>query len=113
MTLFEKALVAHLVGDWLLQNDWMAVNKKNLLHPAGWVHGLIHAVLLGLALGPLAGTVLGIVHLLIDTGKPIDWLVKHFKKCDGAPHALLIRIWTDQALHIALIGAWIALCARA
>ncbi len=113
MTLFEKALVAHLVADWLLQNDWMAVKKKNLLHPAAWIHGLIHAVLLGLALGPLGGAVLGILHVLIDTGKPIDWWVKFFKKCDGAPHALLIRIWTDQVLHIALIAAWVALYARA
>jgi hypothetical protein len=106
---FEKGLVAHLVADWLLQNDWMALNKTNLRHPAGWVHALIHAVLLGLALGWLGGAVLGVLHLLIDTGKPINWWVKNFKKSDGAPHALLIRIWTDQALHIALIAAWLIL----
>ena len=59
MTLLEKGLVAHLVADWLLQNDWMAVNKKDLRHPAGWVHALIHGVLLGLALGALVADVDG------------------------------------------------------
>ena len=108
MTLFEKALVAHLTADWLLQNDWMAVHKTNLRHPAGWVHALIHGVLLGLALGWPGGVVLGILHLLIDTGRPINWWIKVFKKCDAAPHAILIRIGTDQALHIALIACWVA-----
>lgn len=27
------ALVGHLVGDYLLQNDWMALNKKNQILP--------------------------------------------------------------------------------
>ncbi len=112
MTPFERGLVAHLVADWLLQNDWIAVNKTNLRHPAGWIHGLIHALLLGLALGWIAGAVLGVLHLLIDTGKPINWWVRVFKKCDTAPHALLIRIWTDQVLHIALIATWVALFSR-
>src|SRR3954468_8464160 len=101
LTLFEPGLVAHLVADWLLQNDWMALHKTNLRHPAGWVHASIHVVLLGLALGWRGGLVLGILHLLIDTGRPVNWWVRVFKKCDGAPQAGLIRIWTDQVLHIA------------
>jgi hypothetical protein len=112
MTPFEKGLVAHLVADWLLQNDWMALNKRDLRHPAGWVHALIHTVLLGLALDWRAGAVLGALHLFIDTGKPLGWWVKVFKKCDGAPHAFLILLWTDQALHIALIAGWILLFPR-
>ena len=55
LTPFEKGLVAHLVADWILQNDWMALNKTKLWHPAGYVHAGIHALCLGLALGPLAG----------------------------------------------------------
>jgi hypothetical protein len=109
MTPFEKGLVAHLVADWLLQNDWMAIYKRNLKHPAGWVHASIHGLLLGVALGWLGGAVLGALHLLIDTGQPVNWWMKHFKKCDTAPHAEQIRLWTDQVLHIALIAAWVAL----
>lgn len=108
MSPFEKAVVAHLVADWILQNDWMALNKMKLTHPAGWVHAGIHGVLLGLALGWVGGLVLGVVHLLIDTGAPLNWWVRVFKKCDTSPHAGLIRIATDQAIHIASIAAWIA-----
>ncbi|MHC1764466.1 MAG: DUF3307 domain-containing protein [Verrucomicrobiia bacterium] len=108
LTLFERALVAHLVADWLLQNDWMALHKADLRHPAGWVHASIHAVLLGLALGWKGGLVLGTLHLLIDTGRPLSWWIRIFKKSDDAPLAGVIRLWTDQVLHIALIAAWIA-----
>ena len=107
LTLFERALVAHLVADWLLQNDWMALNKKSLRHPAGWVHASIHGILLGLALGWRGGVALGALHLLIDTGRPLDWWIKVFKKCEALPHAMVIRIWTDQALHVATLAAWV------
>jgi hypothetical protein len=108
LTPFERGLIAHLVADWLLQNDWMALNKTNLRHPAGWVHASIHGLLLGLALGWLGGLVLGVAHLLIDTGWPVNWWLRVFKKCDCAPQAALIRLGTDQAIHIALIAAWVA-----
>jgi len=108
MTPFDRGLVAHLVADWLLQNDWMALNKTNLRHPAGWVHASIHGLLLGLALGWLGGVVLGIIHLLIDTGRPVKWWILVFKKSEKAPQAALIALGTDQALHIASIAAWVA-----
>ncbi len=112
LTLFERGLLAHLVADWLLQNDWMALNKMNLRHPAGWVHASIQGLLLGLALGWKGGVVLGLAHLVLDTGWPLSWWIHVFKKCEGAPQIALIRIWTDQVVHISLIGVWIALTAK-
>jgi hypothetical protein len=108
LTPFERGLVAHLVADWLLQNNWMALNKTRLRHPAGWVHAAIHGLLLGLALGWRGGVVLGVLHLLIDTGWPVNAWIRAFKKSEGAPQAELIRIWTDQVVHIAAIAAWVA-----
>jgi hypothetical protein len=112
LTPFERGLVAHLIADWLLQNDWMALNKMNLRHPAGWVHASIHGLLLGLALGWAGGVVLGVLHLLLDTGRPLNWWIRVFKKCGNAPQALLIRLWTDQVTHIAAIAAWVAFAPR-
>lgn len=107
LTPFEKGLIAHLVADWILQNDWMARNKVSLLHPAAWVHASIQAACLALALGWQAGLVLGVVHLLIDTRVPVAWWMRSVKKCHQAPEAGSIAIWLDQTLHIVCLAAWV------
>lgn len=109
LTPFEKGLVAHLVADWVLQNDWMARNKTSLRHPAAWTHAAIQAMCLALALGWQAGLVLGAIHLLIDTRVPVAWWIRVFKKCGQAPEAGGIAIWLDQTLHILCIAVWVAL----
>jgi hypothetical protein len=109
MTPFERGLVAHLVADWVLQNDWMARNKTRLWHPAAWTHAAIQALCLGLALGWLGGLVLGMIHLLIDTRVPVAWWIRWFKRCGQAPEIGAIAIWLDQTLHIGCIELWVAL----
>jgi len=109
LTPFEKGLVAHLVADWILQNDWMALNKTKLRHPASWVHAAIHGVCLGLALGWQGGLVLGLIHLVVDTRVPVVWWIRNFKKCANSPEVGSIAIWLDQTLHIVCIAAWVAL----
>jgi hypothetical protein len=88
MTLFEKALVLHLVGDWLLQNDWMARNKDKLKHPAAWVHGGIHTVLLGLVFGWCGG------------------LSRTIGQTQTGEMGLHVLIWGDQVIHISTIALW-------
>ncbi|HVK57704.1 MAG TPA: DUF3307 domain-containing protein [Candidatus Kapabacteria bacterium] len=112
MTPFEKALIAHLIADWILQNNWMAQNKVSLRHPASWTHSTIQGVCLGIALGWPAGIALGIAHLFIDTRIPLRWWIRVFKKSDESPDAVTIAIGLDQTLHITCIGAWLMLCAR-
>lgn len=41
-------LIGHLVGDYLLQNDWMALNKKSY-STTGWVACVTHCFLYSLA----------------------------------------------------------------
>ena len=108
MTPFERGLVAHLVGDWILQNDWMALNKRSLRQPAAWTHAAIQALCLGVALGWRAGVVLGLVHLLIDTRVPVEWWIRRFKRCGQTPEVGAIAIWLDQTLHIVCIALWVA-----
>lgn len=109
MTPFEKGIIAHLVADWVLQNDWMARNKTSLLHPSAWAHAAIQGLCLGLALGWQAGLVLGLVHMLLDTRVPVAWWIRVFKKSDKAPEASSIALWLDQTLHILCIALWLAL----
>jgi hypothetical protein len=106
LTLFESALMLHLIGDWLLQNEWMAVKKVRLTHPASWVHGGIHGVLLGFIFGWVGGAVLALLHMIVDTRIPIRWWVKVFKKCEASPDLPIVLIGCDQVLHIACIAGW-------
>ena len=112
LTPFERGVVAHLVADWLLQNDWMARNKKNLRHPAAWTHAAIHALLLGLALGWQAGLVLAAFHIFLDTRRPLDWWRRVFKQTLEGPAGLATAMWADQVVHIAAIAAWVALASE-
>jgi len=109
LTPFETAFVYHLIGDWLLQNEWMAINKVRLTHPAAWLHGGIHGVLLGLVFGWLGGVVLAVVHMLIDTRVPFRWWDRVFKKCESSPDYPILLIGCDQVLHVCCIAAWMAL----
>lgn len=43
-------LIGHLVGDYLLQNDWMALNKKKAVLPC-----LVHCLLYTLAIWAFTG----------------------------------------------------------
>ena len=109
---FERGLVAHLIADWVLQNDWMARNKSNLVHPAALVHFLINAVLMGLALGWIAGLILGAVHVLIDTRLPMEWWRGFFRQTADGPYGVITAVWADQVLHITAIAAWVMFAFR-
>lgn len=100
-------LVAHLAGDWLFQNEWIAVNKTSLRHPSGYVHAGIHAVALSLVFGWVS-LPLAVAHLLIDTRKPVVWLSRLVRQTQpggqGFDIGADVRIWADQVWHIACIA---------
>ena len=78
------AVVIHLIADWPLQTEWMALHKSNLLHPAAWVHSGIHALLLLLVFPWYFALGIGFTHLLIDTRVPVQWWSKTFKHMSPA-----------------------------
>jgi hypothetical protein len=98
-------MAAHLVVDWLFQNHWMAENKADLRHPAGYVHAGLHTLALLLVFPAAAAAVLGVLHLLIDTRRPLAWWRRFFRQTGDGPAALHVAIWADQVLHIAAIAA--------
>jgi len=81
-------IVVHLVCDWLLQNEWMALNKMKRRwhpyarvhwwdrHPAAYVHAGIHTLGLMLVFPWYAALVLGLSHLIIDC----RWIVASWSK---------------------------------
>ena len=72
------ALVGHLVGDYLLQNDWMAQNKKRNSFPCA-VHCLLWTIAVCLCAGwmsPIAWCALFATHFIQDRKHVVLWWMK-------------------------------------
>ncbi len=103
MTPFSVAVLLHLVADWVLQNDWMALNKSDLRHPAGWVHGAIHAVLMLFVFPPFIALVVGLTHILIDTRAPATAWMRFYKGKAEGPYKTHVAVWLDQVFHMIVL----------
>jgi hypothetical protein len=99
-------VVAHLVADWLLQNEWQATNKTNLRHPAAWVYCGIHMLALLFVFPEGWACGIAAAHLLIDTRRPLQWWRRVIRQTTDSqnPLSLHVAIWGDQVLHIAIIA---------
>lgn len=113
MTLFEWLLVGHLIGDWILQNDWMARHKLNglfnralLLHCAIYTAALLPGYFVSADSPPTLPASLGfallvyISHWLIDAlGLARRW-TRFFRQTD----APFMRIVVDQSMHVVVLA---------
>lgn len=122
-------LFLHLVGDYLLQNDWMSVNKGRSW-PAAILHCLIYGVpFLLIEPSPAAWCALVFIHLLVDRfqlpsallftfsrlGEPLlEW--EEARHNNGFPidfpvrRALWVNVFTDNCLHLAtnfIVLSWL------
>lgn len=90
---FIALLFAHTLADFIFQNDWMALNKRNPL--ALGLHALIVGLTAVAATGSLhpALLALALVHIGIDVGKLV--LASYWKGSAGFGPFMV-----DQALHI-------------
>lgn len=97
--------IAHIVADWMLQNDWMAVNKVSLKHYAAYVHSGIHLAALLFVFPWIVASVIAVTHLLIDTRTPLVFYRKVLKQAlPGNPVSTHVAIWQDQVAHILVIA---------
>jgi hypothetical protein len=101
-------ILIHLVIDWFFQNEWMAVNKVNPRHPAGYIHAGLHGIGLLLLLPVWACVIVAVAHWLIDLRSPLTWWKKTFRQTREGPIAMHVGIWTDQVAHFIVIAlaAW-------
>lgn len=102
--LFMLGFVAHLVCDWMLQNEWMALNKVSLRHPAAWVHSGIHFAALLFVFSPVVAFALAVSHLLIDTRVPLQMWRKFYRQTTEGAAFIPFAMWQDQALHIIFLA---------
>ncbi len=118
MTIFAWLLVGHMVGDWLLQNDWMARGKKiGLFALPGLVHYSIYTaatvglpwfsgearkdVLFYLAVGAL----IFFSHWLIDATQLVEGWMRLFRQSQLE----VVRLMADQTLHLLVLALVTAL----
>jgi hypothetical protein len=113
---FTWLLLGHLVGDWLLQNDWMARGKRTrMVTLPGAVHVAVYtaAVTVALWLSSTvataaemlgAGAVIAVTHWLIDSGNGAERWMRFF----GQSRLESVRVAVDQVLHLLVLGliAW-------
>lgn len=119
--LFIFGLVAHILADWFLQNDWMATYKTSLKHPAAWIHSGIH-FLCFLPLGFWFAFWVFVTHVLIDTRVPLNWWKRIYRIKANDPHqdffsvhnciARHVAFWQDQMAHILVIAVVAAVLTR-
>ena len=99
--LFLKILLAHIIGDFILQpNSWVK-DKEARKHKSGklYLHILIHSLALAILLGFDVTYWLGFV-IIIGTHLFIDVLKLNLqKKVSGK-----LLFFTDQGLHISIIA---------
>jgi len=98
-------IYAHLIGDYLIQNDWMAKNKKS----STWVC-LFHVVtylipFLFTSLSYPMLILIGLEHFLQDRTNIIFWFMEKtgknkFNKEPMAPWSIIV---TDNIVHILFI----------
>ena len=120
-------LVAHMVGDYLLQTDWQAVHKRGglgsdpvarralLAHVATYTLAFVPALiwlasdLSAIAVVAVAAGV-AIPHLVQDDGRLLALYVQRVKGCDIVAFPL-VGAAVDQTMHIVALFALALLAA--
>jgi hypothetical protein len=107
-------IVAHIVGDYLLQTDWQARNKRGGLsggmplralgaHVATYTLAFVPALIwigdqLDAGWALLAGALVALPHLVIDDGRIVRLYLAHVKRAPGFDISLAASV--DQSFHI-------------
>lgn len=115
-------LLAHLIGDYVIQSDWMATQKTRRWWPA-IAHGLTYTLAYAFVTQSVpALAVIGVTHVLIDRyrlARHVVWLKNQLAPAPFRPGhtatgyaetskawlAVWLLIIADNTIHL-LINAW-------
>ena len=115
VSVFAGFLVAHMVGDYLLQTDWQARTKRGGLggdplarralvsHVSTYTLAFLPAFVwigseLDAAWAVAAAVLVFVPHLLIDDGRVVAFYLAHVKGVDGLNLPLAASV--DQSFHV-------------
>jgi hypothetical protein len=111
-----KQLIAHLVGDYMAQSEWMAKMKPERSY-RGWAAAATHAVIYTACFLPLTRSrrallIIGGTHLLLDHYRPLGTLLARkdrilsppgWEPAEPVPFWLIIVV--DNTIHLA-VNEW-------
>jgi hypothetical protein len=118
---FAVFVVCHLVGDYLLQTEFQAANKRGGLgaNPVARRALVAHVAMYALAFVPALvwvgaqrsaagavalGALIAIPHLIQDDGRPVSAYLRTVKRTDADIHSAIFTS-VDQSFHVlALFG---------
>ena len=113
MNLFTWLVVGHLVGDWMLQNDWMGRGKqRNFFTLEIFVHCLTYTATLAGALWLATNhsstpppyltllTCIFLSHWVIDAGD----LANHWLRFWRQSRLSFVRMMVDQTMHLVVLA---------
>jgi hypothetical protein len=93
-------IYAHLIGDYLIQNDWMALNKKKS-HLICLVHVSTYMIpFLLTPLSPIQLLLIAIQHYVLDRWYFVKWFCLKTKKFQQEINSFWGHIIVDNVLHI-------------
>lgn len=112
MSIFGWLFLGHLVADWLLQSDWMAIGKRTrLITWPGLIHYGIYTLIILTIIGVytrgstslftlcLIGLLIFLSHWLLDASS----LVVRWMRLLGQRDQLMMRIVVDQIFHLLVL----------
>ena len=107
-------IVAHMVGDYLLQTDWQARNKRGGLsggvalralaaHVATYTLAFVPALIwigdqVGVGWALLTGALIALPHMVVDDGRVVRLYLAHVKRAPDFDISLAASV--DQSFHI-------------
>jgi hypothetical protein len=119
VSVFAAFLVAHMVGDYLLQTDWQARHKRGgLSDPAARPALLKHVTTYTLAFAPafvwigheldvgwalVAAVLVFVPHLIVDDGRIVRFYLARVKHVEGFDVGIASSV--DQSFHV--LSLWL------
>jgi hypothetical protein len=115
VSVFAAFLVAHMVGDYLLQTDWQARNKRGglsgdrvafralFMHVTTYTLAFLPALIwigdqLDVGWAILAAALIFLPHLIIDDGRLVRAYLANVKRVEGFDLGLAASV--DQSFHV-------------
>jgi hypothetical protein len=110
---FTWLLLGHFLGDWMLQNDWMARGKKKaFLTLPGTVHFTIYTMATvgvlwlsgvrdkGAVFFLTVGLIIFVSHWLVDATNMVEWWMRFYRQSNLDS----VRVMVDQTLHLLVLA---------